>query len=402
MFQPLSLFIGLRYLRGRSGDRFSRFVSSLSTAGITIGVMALVAVLSVMNGFETQLKGRILSVSSQAIISQDANPITVSESAKQAVPLLGGVSRAEAVIESEAVLQSSSKIAAIKLVAVDDLKNDPSYAFMMSPPFVEWENGSYQLVLGHLLARQLQVRVGDKIKLILPSASRFTPLGRMPAQRNFVVSGIINTGSEADRTLAMTHRQDLAKLMRYKPDQAQGWRLYFEDSFNVSNIATQYQAQGWQWQDWRNDRGELFQAVRMEKNMMGLMLGLIVAVAAFNIISALIMVVMEKESEVAILKTQGLTSGKVMSIFMVQGASSGVIGALIGGALGVALALQLNTILQFFDVPLFAYGGSLPVAVSSSQVLIVIIGAIALSIAATLFPSYRASQVKPAEALRYE
>lgn len=136
--------------------------------------------------------------------------------------------------------------------------------------------------------------------------------------------------------------------------------------------------------------------------MMGLMLGLIVAVAAFNIISALIMVVMEKESEVAILKTQGLTSGKVMSIFMVQGASSGVIGALIGGALGVALALQLNTILQFFDVPLFAYGGSLPVAVSSSQVLIVIIGAIALSIAATLFPSYRASQVKPAEALRYE
>jgi lipoprotein-releasing system permease protein len=402
MFQPLSLFIGLRYLRGRSGDRFSRFVSSLSTAGITIGVMALVAVLSVMNGFESQLKGRILSVSSQAIVSKDAGPITVTDDARQHIPMLGGVTRIEPVIESEAVLQSSSKIAAIKLVAVDDIERDPSFAYMMSPPFVSWEEGSYQLIVGHLLARQLQVRVGDKLKLILPSASRFTPLGRMPAQRNFVVSGVINTGSDADNTLAITHRQDLAKLMRWNPDQAQGWRLYFDDPFNVSSIAALYEKQGWHWQDWRDDRGELFQAVRMEKNMMGLMLGLIVAVAAFNIISALIMVVMEKESEVAILKTQGLTSGKIMSIFMVQGASSGVIGALVGGGLGIVLATQLNAILKFFDVPLFAYGGSLPVAVSASQVIIVILGAIALSIAATLFPSFRASQVKPAEALRYE
>ncbi len=401
MFQPLSLFIGLRYLRGRSGDRFSRFVSTMSTAGITIGVMALVAVLSVMNGFEGQLKGRMLSVTSQAIVNQ-GETVTVTDDIKDQVPRLGGVTRVEAVSEAEAVLQSQSNLAAIKLMAVEDIAQDPSFQFLMSAPSIEWQAGSYQLVIGHLLARQLQVRIGDKVKLILPSASRYTPLGRMPSQRNFVVSGIINTGSDADNTLAITHLEDLGKLLRLPQDSAQGWRLFFNDPFAVSTIEAQYQAQGWQWQDWRQERGELFQAVRMEKNMMGLMLGLIVAVAAFNIISALIMVVMEKESEVAILKTQGLTSGRVMSIFMVQGASSGVIGALVGGALGALLATQLNSILHLFNVPLYAYGGSLPVEISLSQVSIVIVGAVSLSIAATLFPSYRASQVKPAEALRYE
>ncbi|MEF1291581.1 FtsX-like permease family protein, partial [Vibrio sp. M260118] len=160
--------------------------------------------------------------------------------------------------------------------------------------------------------------------------------------------------------------------------------------------------QGWQWQDWRDQRGELFQAVRMEKNMMGLMLGLIIGVAAFNIISALIMVVMEKQSEVAILKTQGMTDRQVLAIFMVQGASSGVIGALIGGSLGVVLASNLNQLLESAGGALFSVGGELPILINPVQICVVVVLAIALSLAATLFPSYRASSVKPAEALRYE
>jgi lipoprotein-releasing system permease protein len=246
------------------------------------------------------------------------------------------------------------------------------------------------------------VSIGDKVRLMVTSASQFTPLGRIPSQRLFTVAGIYNTGSDVDGQLMLTHIQDAGKLMRLKPDTMTGWRLFFNDPFVVADLSEQPLPQGWKWQDWRDQRGELFQAVRMEKNMMGLMLGLIIGVAAFNIISALIMVVMEKQSEVAILKTQGMSDRQVLAIFMVQGASSGVIGAVIGGALGVALASNLNAILEAAGVALFSVGGELPVLINPIQITIVVVMAIALSLIATLFPSYRASSVKPAEALRYE
>ncbi len=400
MFQPLSLFIGLRYLRGRSGDRFSRFVSIMSTVGITVGVMSLVAVMSVMNGFEAQLKSRILGVSTQAMVFSD-EPIFDSPDMRQLVPLLGDVTQIAPITTAEAVVQSQAGLAAISLTGTSTIEHDPIAQYLMMPPN-QWQAGDYALVIGHSLARQLKVRVGDKVKVLIPSVSRYTPLGRLPIQRNFTIVGIANTGSDVDNTLAITHIDDIGRLLGYKPKQIMGWRLFFNDPFAVTQIAPLYQKQGWQWQDWRAQRGELFQAVRMEKNMMGLMLGLIVFVAAFNIISALIMVVMEKQSEVAILKTQGLTSQRVMAIFMVQGASSGVIGSLIGGGLGIILSLNLNSILHLFNVPLFVYGGSLPIVIAYKQVGIVILGAIILSISATLFPSYKASKVKPAEALRYE
>jgi lipoprotein-releasing system permease protein len=200
----------------------------------------------------------------------------------------------------------------------------------------------------------------------------------------------------------LTHIDDAARLNRMKSDTMTGWRLFFEDPFVVADLSQQPMPDGWQWQDWRDQRGELFQAVRMEKNMMGLMLGLIVGVAAFNIISALIMVVMEKQSEVAILKTQGMTDQQILAIFMVQGASSGVLGSLIGGLLGVVLASNLNSLLESAGIALFSVGGELPILINPLQIAVVVVLAIALSLLATLFPSYRASSVKPAEALRYE
>jgi lipoprotein-releasing system permease protein len=200
----------------------------------------------------------------------------------------------------------------------------------------------------------------------------------------------------------LTHIDDAARLNRMKSDTMTGWRLFFEDPFVVADLSQQPMPDGWQWQDWRDQRGELFQAVRMEKNMMGLMLGLIVGVAAFNIISALIMVVMEKQSEVAILKTQGMTDQQILAIFMVQGASSGVLGSLIGGLLGVVLATNLNSLLESAGIALFSVGGELPILINPLQIAVVVVLAIALSLLATLFPSYRASSVKPAEALRYE
>jgi len=402
MFHPVSVYIGLRYLRGRSGDRFSRFVSLMSTLGITIGVLSLVTVLSVMNGFESQLKGRILGVLPQAVISQADNKTALQGQVPEFIEQLPHVVQTAPIVRSEAVIQSPAQLSVGMLIGIQPLDNDPISDHLLSGTLGNLQPGKYRVFLGHTLARNLRVTVGDKVRLMVTSASQFTPLGRIPSQRNFTVAGLFNTGSDVDAQLMIGHMDDVARLMKYRPGTISGWRLFLDDPFVVSELATTPLADGWHWSDWREQRGELFQAVRMEKNMMGLMLGLIVGVAAFNIISALIMVVMEKQSEVAILKTQGMTNRQVMALFMVQGASSGVIGALVGGGLGVLLASNLNQILQAMGVALFAIGGQLPVVIDPVQIISVVVLAILLSLLATLFPSYRASSVNPAEALRYE
>ncbi|PAU38416.1 lipoprotein-releasing system transmembrane subunit LolC [Vibrio coralliilyticus] len=402
MFHPVSTFIGLRYLRGRSGDRFSRFVSYMSTAGITIGVMSLVTVLSVMNGFEAQLKGRILGVLPQAIVSEADGKTPYTETIPDFAKQLSTAAHPEPIVQSEAVIQSSDNLSAGLLIGIKPSDHDPIESHLIAGRLSSLQAGKYQVFIGHTLARAMDVSLGDKVRLMVTSASQFTPLGRIPSQRIFTVAGIYNTGSDVDGQLMLTHIDDAARLLRFKKDTITGWRLFFDDPFVVGELSKQPLPEGWQWQDWRDQRGELFQAVRMEKNMMGLMLGLIVGVAAFNIISALIMVVMEKQSEVAILKTQGMTDRQVLAIFMVQGASSGVIGALFGGTLGVLLANNINALLESAGIALFAVGGELPIVINPTQISIVVALAIALSLLATLFPSYRASSVKPAEALRYE
>jgi lipoprotein-releasing system permease protein len=401
MFHPVSVYIGLRYLKGRSGDRFSRFVSYLSTAGITIGVMSLVTVLSVMNGFESQLKSRILGVLPQAVVSH-SSANTSWQQVPEFLDVFPQQSPAQPLVRSEAVIQSASELSAGMLLGIVPDATDPVAQYMMAGSFSYLATDSYQVLLGQRLAQTLNVTIGDKVRLMVTQASVFTPLGRIPSQRNFTVAGIFNTGSDVDAQLVITNISDAQKLLRYSPDTISGWRLFFADPFVVSELAHQPLPQGWQWSDWREQRGELFQAVRMEKNMMGLMLGLIVAIAAFNIISALIMVVMEKQAEVAILKTQGLSNYATMLVFMVQGASSGVIGAIIGGIAGVGIASNLNMILALLGTDLLSVGGELPVVISGGQIILVVLLTVLLSIGATLYPSWRAAAVKPAEALRYE
>ncbi|EAS64259.1 lipoprotein-releasing ABC transporter permease subunit LolC [Photobacterium angustum] len=402
MFHPVSFFIGLRYLRGRSGDRFSRFVSYMSTAGITIGVMALITVMSVMNGFEDQLKGRILGVLPQAVVSSADGRVPLSENAPKALKQLPHVTDVTAITRGEAIIQSANSIAAGTMIGIEPNQYDPISRHMMVGRLSDLTPGSFKVVIGQALAVELGVQPGDKIRLMVTSASQFTPIGRMPSQRKFEVSGIYDTGSDVDKQLVYTNISDAGRLLRYKQDQMTGWRLYLDDPFVVPELAKLKLPNGWTWSDWREQRGELFQAVKMEKNMMGLMLGLIIGVAAFNIISALVMVVMEKQSEVAILKTQGMTHRQVLTIFIVQGASSGVIGALLGGLLGALVAHYLNTIISVFGVDLASIGGTLPTVIEPMQIMFVILGAISLSLLATVFPSYRAAAVRPAEALRYE
>lgn len=401
MYHPLSIFIGLRYLKGQSSDKFSRFVSYMSTAGIIIGVLSLVTVLSVMNGFEAQLKQRILGVLPQAVVSQTGER-TEYATPPDAFIQWSVAQKPTPLVRSEAVIQSQSELSAGYMLGILPLSDHSVGPYMIAGRINDLVSGQYNIVIGYRLAKQLNVSIGDTVRLMVTEASMFTPLGRIPSQRNFTVVGLFNTGSDVDAQLMFINMNDAQKLLRYKANQISGWRLYFNDPFDITSSNFKQLPDGWTWSDWREQRGELFQAVSMEKNMMGLMLGLIIAIAAFNIISALIMVVMEKQSEVAILKTQGMSNRQVLSIFVVQGASSGVIGAIVGGILGVLVAFNLNSILMFVGADLLSFGGELPVVIEPAQIITVELLTILLSIIATLYPSYRASIVKPAEALRYE
>ncbi len=398
MFHPLPLFIGLRYLRGRSGDKFGRFVSYMSTAGIAIGVMSLIAVMAVMNGFEGQLKHRILNVLPQGVIN---NPHIDLDEKKQFLQWEGVVGMAP-FLQTGAVLQSPESLGAGVLFGIDPQANEPVREFLKEGSFDALVPKGYNLVLGQKRAMQLGVSLGDKVRVIISSRTQFTPLGRIPLQRNFKVVGIYETGTDIDDQMFYTHIEDLARLMRLSPSKNASVRLFLDDPFDVQRIQIFAKLNGYEWSDWRAFRGELFQAVKMEKNIMGLMLSLIILVASFNMISALIMVVMEKKSEVAILNTQGMTPASVVAVFVVQGASSGIIGSILGGGAGVLIAKNINEIMAFFQLDLLGPGIELPVVVKPDQVLMIVLSAIALSFIATLYPSIKAASVRPAEALRYE
>ncbi|MBN3069091.1 lipoprotein-releasing ABC transporter permease subunit LolC [Pectobacterium brasiliense] len=400
MYQPVALFIGLRYMRGRASDRFGRFVSWLSAIGITLGVMALVTVLSVMNGFERELEGNILGVMPQAIISTPQGSLNPALIPASSLNSLEGVTRVAPLTTGDVVLQSARSVAVGVMLGIDPDEQEPLSRYLVNVKQQQLQSGQYQAILGETLAAQLGVKAGDQIRMMVTSASQLTPMGRIPSQRIFTVAGTFAANSEVDSYQLLVNQQDASRLMRYPVNHITGWRLWLEKPLSVDTLSTQTLPEGTVWKDWRERKGELFQAVRMEKNMMGLLLSLIVAVAAFNIITSLGLLVMEKQGEVAILQTQGLTQRQIMAVFMVQGGSAGVIGALLGAVLGTLLASQLNTLMPILGVLLD--GAALPVDIDPMQVVTIAISAMVIALLSTLYPSWRAAAVQPAEALRYE
>ncbi|EOC0416256.1 lipoprotein-releasing ABC transporter permease subunit LolC [Cronobacter malonaticus] len=399
MYQPVALFIGLRYMRGRAADRFGRFVSWLSTIGITLGVLALVTVLSVMNGFERELQNNILGLMPQALISSTKGSVNPQQLPADSLHLQG-VNRIAPLTTGDVVLQSARSVAVGVMLGIDPAQRDPLTPYLVNVNQQDLAAGKYNIILGEQLAGQLGVKRGDQLRLMVPSASQFTPMGRLPSQRLFTVIGTFAANSEVDGYQMLVNIQDASRLMRYPAGNITGWRLWLNEPLKVDVLSQQTLPAGTQWQDWRERKGELFQAVRMEKNMMGLLLSLIVAVAAFNIITSLGLMVMEKQGEVAILQTQGLTRRQIMTVFMVQGASAGVIGALFGALLGALLASQLNNLMPVIGA--FLDGAALPVVIEPWQVIGIALSAMAVALLSTLYPSWRAAATEPAEALRYE
>ncbi|MEC5319762.1 lipoprotein-releasing ABC transporter permease subunit LolC [Brenneria populi subsp. brevivirga] len=400
MYQPVALFIGLRYMRGRASDRFGRFVSWLSAIGITLGVMALVTVLSVMNGFERELENNILGLMPQALISATQGSLDPQTHPASSLDALRGVKRLAPLTTGDVVLQSARSVAVGVMLGVTPDEPEPLARYLVNVSQRQLQPGQYQIILGEQLAAQLGVKAGDALRLMVPSASQLTPMGRIPSQRIFTVAGTFAANSEVDGYQLLVNQQDASRLMRYPSGNITGWRLWLDQPLAVDELSEQTLPKGLVWKDWRERKGELFQAVRMEKNMMGLLLSLIVAVAAFNIITSLGLLVMEKQGEVAILQTQGLTQRQIMAVFMVQGGSAGIIGALLGAALGALLASQLNTLMPALG--LLLDGAALPVAIEPLQVTVIAVAAMAIALLSTLYPSWRAAAVQPAEALRYE
>ncbi|WP_276921823.1 lipoprotein-releasing ABC transporter permease subunit LolC [Frischella perrara] len=396
MFYPLPFFIGLRYAYSRKSDSFGRFVSWLSMIGIMLGSFGLIVIMSVMNGFENEMQKNILQFIPQAQITTQTHRLNFIDYPKTVIPNNDHIKHITPLITGDVIIQSPNNITMSTIVGVDPNEFDPITSYIYLGNLSDLKPNEYKVIIGDYLASKLNVGVGDKLRLMVTDASQITPLGKIPSQRLFEVAGIFSVNHDIDQSIIYLNINDAAKLMRYPSNTITSWRLTLDNPLNIQSIVAQPLSNQLQFNDWRDKRGELFQAIRMEKNVMALLISLIVIVAAFNIITSLSLLVMEKQTEIAILKTQGLNRFKTMLIFIIQGASSGIIGSVIGCSIGLIFALSLaNFNLTFSGIPL-------PSIVDSQQVIIVFISLLLLSILSTLYPAYRAASTQPAEALRYE
>ena len=398
----VSALVGLRYARANKNNHFIAFINFFSVAGIALGLMALIVVSSVMNGFEAQLKQRVLGIAPHLMVNHNN-----TDDVRRWVEGQENVISVSPMIESEGLLQSNNGLRGIRIQGVvpEDIANDSVVALnMLGGSFSELEAGKYRIVIGRSLALQLGVGIGDELRVISAAASVFGPLGRVPSQRKFSISGIFDVGSELDEKVVLIHRSDLARLMRSKVEKLSQQRIFLEDAFDFYDIKKHIESQNVTVDDWQARQGPLFSAVKMEKNMISLMLMLIVAVAAFNIVSALVLIVTEKQGDIAILRTQGMHQSSIMYIFLFSGLYNGLKGAVIGLVAGVVLATQLNSMLSLIGVPVNAMTGGLglPVELHVAQIALMVLLSLLLCFLATLYPAYKASHVEPAQALRYE
>jgi lipoprotein-releasing system permease protein len=416
---PIELEIGLKYTRSRrrkavgQRDGFLSFISGISMAGIALGVAALIVVLSVMNGFQKEVRDRMLSVLSHIEITSpnglsDWEPIAETL-AKQAHVL--GVAP---MVSSQGLLSRAESMRGVVLRGVDPalegrVSDLPKQLIVGS--ISDLKPGQFGVVLGTQLAGTLGVRVGDRVNLLVPEGD-LTPAGMMPRMRALQVVGMVDSGHyEYDSTLAVMHWKDAAALLRMTDPT--GLRVKVDDMQKAPEIAVrlaQVVPQALWVSDWSRSNRNWFAAVQTEKKMMFIILTLIIAVAAFNLVSTLVMTVTDKQADIAILRTMGASAGLVQRIFLVQGLAIGLLGSLLGVAFGLLIALNIDVIVPFIEtlfrvqfLPRDIYFISqLPSDVRLDDVLKVGIMAFVLAILATIYPSRRAAQVKPAEALRYE
>ncbi|HMB57319.1 MAG TPA: lipoprotein-releasing ABC transporter permease subunit [Arenimonas sp.] len=414
MFQPLSLAIGLRYLRAKRRSGFLSFFSMASILGMALSVAALVATLSVMTGFQEELRSRILGMVAHATIEGIDGPLQNWQQAIDIAKKDPRVLGAAPYVEREAMIQAGRvQGAVIRGVLPDEEPKVSELALKMTHGHLsDLKPGAYNIILGKELALWLGVGVGDKVTVFVPELNT-TPVGVLPKMRRFTVVGIFEAGAqEFDLGMALVHMQDAQRLTRIG-DGVTGVRLKLTDLWNAWPVAVDLtrQMQGlYRVRDWTRDHENFFRALKMEKTMMFILLSLLVAIAAFNLVSSLVMLVQDKQADIAILRTIGLTPGGVMRVFIVQGMVIGVAGIVIGIVGGVLLSYNLVHVVHLVEsitgselMPADVYYISFPAPVIEPLDLLMIASlAFGLCLLATLYPAWRASRTDPAEALRHE
>ncbi len=416
MLTPLPLAIGLRYTRAKRRTRFISFISASSLLGIALGVTALITVLSVMNGFEGELRGRILGMIAHATVTSSARGLDHWQELASQLAIQPHVQDSAPYVEAQGMLAQGSLVNGVVLRGV--LPDQESRVSQLAHKVVEGrftdlQPGQFNLCLGQDLANHFGLLLGDKVAVVTPQAT-VTPAGLLPRLKRFTLVCVFSVGMyEYDSGLAVTHLEDAARLFRLPPGEVTGMRLVVDDLYQAPLISRELAKTlpgSYQVKDWTESHTSFFQAIRTEKTVMFIILTLIVAVAAFNIVASLVMVVTDKEADIAILRTLGMSPRNIMAIFVIQGTVIGAVGTLLGLIAGVELALHLETVVpaleQWLGIRLLPadvyYITRLPSDLRWPDVIR--IGGIAflLSVLATLYPAWRAARLQPAATLRYE
>ncbi len=396
MSVPISLFIAFRYWRAKSADRFGRLVTNLAMMGIVLGIMALIIVLSVMNGLENQQKKQVLSSIPHAIIMPLAGHLSHSEPIPSMPTFVQNV---VPINTTNVILQAPQGVSAGQVIGIARFSDDPLLQNFATQSFEQvLPEGEFKLIVGSQLAEKLHLQIGDKVRLMITENSQYTPFGRVPVQRLFTISDIYFSAGQNDTNEMFANLSDIGRLMRIPSDQMQGYRLFLKDPFDITELPQYFPSNKWLISDWRSQKGEFFQAVKMEKNMMGLLISLIIVVAISNIITSLSLMVVDKQGEIAILQTQGLNKSEVRNLFIWQGLLVGLSGTLVGTMLGVLTTLNLDRIMAWFNPENII----LPTELNLSQLIMIVGISLLFSLGSTIYPAYRAAQIEPAEALRYE
>ena len=415
MFTPYELCVGLRYTRAKRRNHFISFISLTSTVGIALGVTALITVISVMNGFERELRERILGMASHATISGYDRALEDWESLAAAAEAHAEVVGAAPFVESQGMLTHAGQVRGVLIRGVLPLL-EPRVSevghYLVEGELESLVSGRFNVLLGRDLALRLGVSVGAPVTLVAPRA-RITPVGVLPRMRRFTVAGIFQAGhAQYDTSLAVIHIEDAQRVFRLGRGVS-GLRVKLADMFDAPRVsrelARSFGGQYWL-RDWTQHHANFFRALKIEKTVMFVILTLIVAVAAFNLVSTLVMVVTDKESDIAILRTLGAGQSSILSIFVVQGTVIGIAGTLAGVAGGVALATHVETLVpvieSFFGLKFLSpdvyYISTVPSEIRWRDVAAVGSVAFVMSVLATLYPAWRASRVQPVEALRHE
>ncbi|HVJ36676.1 MAG TPA: lipoprotein-releasing ABC transporter permease subunit [Stenotrophomonas sp.] len=413
MFKPLPVAIGLRYLRAKRRNGFISFISMASILGIALGVTVLITTLAVMSGFQKEIRDRLLQMAAHATVSADGAPLRDWQTALRVASADPRVAGAAPYIESQALITGARNQPAIVRGVVPAQENKVSVLAqkMKQGSADSLVPGSYNILLGQELALWLGVNVGDKVVVML-AEPQATPFGAAPRYKRFTVSGIFEAGyNEIDRGLAVVNMEDMGRILRM--DGVTGVRLKLYDMDRAWEVASDLALKlpgDHRISDWTQENANLYHSLRMEKTVMGILLSLIIAMGAFNLVSSQVMLVTDKQADIAILRTLGLTPGGVMKVFMVQGSLIGIIGTVLGVVGGITLTLNLERILgaieSLFHIKLLPedvyYITGLPTDMQPRDVVVITLVALLMSFLATLYPAWRAARTQPAEALRYE